>query len=318
MSRGLVAADLECSICLRLLFDPVTLTCGHTLCRGCLVRAMDEKRQCPFCRHPCQANAVAHASTTVLTGLLEKYFAEETAARATEANVERRDYRRRLPLFLSQTVDFPVRDVTYFMFEPRYRRLVSDCLAGNRQFVAVADVDGNDLGCIISITEVQQTLDGRCLVFGRGTQAVRLSNFEEVDMGFGLVTAAITPVDDEPSSAADSVDLFDQCRTAVTDLLRLDSSGIFRRRGLRDGISAAPDDPSSFSYWAAGMVDTPLTTQLEILGESNVRRRLQLARDALRDSIRRINQKRKNSSLIFLAIIGFTIAYSLKAHLTGK
>lgn len=79
----------------------------------------DEKRQCPFCRHPCQANAVAHASTTVLTGLLEKYFAEETAARATEANVERRDYRRRLPLFLSQTVDFPVRDVTYFMFEPR-------------------------------------------------------------------------------------------------------------------------------------------------------------------------------------------------------
>lgn len=137
-------------------------------------------------------------------------------------------------------------------------------------------------------------------------------------MGFGLVTAAITPVDDEPSSSADSVDLFDQCRTAVTDLLRLDSSGIFRRRGLRDGISAAPDDPSSFSYWAAGMVDTPLTTQLEILGESNVRRRLQLARDALRDSIRRINQKRKNSSLIFLAIIGFTIAYSLKAHLTGK
>lgn len=37
---SLATADFECSICLELLFDPVTIPCGHTLCRVCLMRSL--------------------------------------------------------------------------------------------------------------------------------------------------------------------------------------------------------------------------------------------------------------------------------------
>ncbi|KAH9259244.1 hypothetical protein BASA81_002287 [Batrachochytrium salamandrivorans] len=49
-----VPADdiLDCSLCMGLLCDPVTLPCGHTLCKTCAVRAIDHAATacCPMCR----------------------------------------------------------------------------------------------------------------------------------------------------------------------------------------------------------------------------------------------------------------------------
>ena len=33
--------DFDCTLCLKLLFEPVTTACGHSFCRSCLFRAMD-------------------------------------------------------------------------------------------------------------------------------------------------------------------------------------------------------------------------------------------------------------------------------------
>jgi late competence protein required for DNA uptake (superfamily II DNA/RNA helicase) len=35
--------DLECSLCFRLLWQPVTTACGHTYCRSCLDRSLDHR-----------------------------------------------------------------------------------------------------------------------------------------------------------------------------------------------------------------------------------------------------------------------------------
>jgi ankyrin repeat protein len=48
--------DLECPICSELFFEPTTLPCGHTLCKGC-TRTMEERVAgtmvpCPMCRTP--------------------------------------------------------------------------------------------------------------------------------------------------------------------------------------------------------------------------------------------------------------------------
>lgn len=43
-------SSLECPLCLELLYDPVTLPCGHVFCKFCLERSMKEKAICPMCR----------------------------------------------------------------------------------------------------------------------------------------------------------------------------------------------------------------------------------------------------------------------------
>jgi hypothetical protein len=33
--------DFECTLCLKLLYEPVTTPCGHSFCRSCLHQSMD-------------------------------------------------------------------------------------------------------------------------------------------------------------------------------------------------------------------------------------------------------------------------------------
>lgn len=42
--------DFECTLCCRLMWQPVTTPCGHSFCRTCLDRCMDHKAACPLCQ----------------------------------------------------------------------------------------------------------------------------------------------------------------------------------------------------------------------------------------------------------------------------
>lgn len=44
--------DLQCSICTDILFKPVTISCGHTFCKDCLLQFLRQKPICPLCRSP--------------------------------------------------------------------------------------------------------------------------------------------------------------------------------------------------------------------------------------------------------------------------
>ena len=33
--------DFDCTVCLKLLYEPATTPCGHTFCRSCLFQSMD-------------------------------------------------------------------------------------------------------------------------------------------------------------------------------------------------------------------------------------------------------------------------------------
>ena len=46
-------ADLECGVCLGLVCEAITTPCGHTMCRLCLVRALQRQAKCPVCRSVC-------------------------------------------------------------------------------------------------------------------------------------------------------------------------------------------------------------------------------------------------------------------------
>lgn len=48
--------DLEelctCWVCFETFVEPITLHCGHTLCKDCTISVLKKTAQCPFCRHP--------------------------------------------------------------------------------------------------------------------------------------------------------------------------------------------------------------------------------------------------------------------------
>ncbi|XP_068120732.1 E3 ubiquitin/ISG15 ligase TRIM25-like [Hyperolius riggenbachi] len=55
MASADLSKDLECTLCLDIFTDPVTLRCGHNFCRGCIDRVLDTQEgsggySCPECR----------------------------------------------------------------------------------------------------------------------------------------------------------------------------------------------------------------------------------------------------------------------------
>ncbi|XP_021939679.1 E3 ubiquitin-protein ligase rnf8-like isoform X2 [Zootermopsis nevadensis] len=45
-----IETEFQCSICRELLVMATILNCGHTCCRSCIVKWMEEKNNCPICR----------------------------------------------------------------------------------------------------------------------------------------------------------------------------------------------------------------------------------------------------------------------------
>ncbi|KAM5126615.1 E3 ubiquitin/ISG15 ligase TRIM25-like [Mantella aurantiaca] len=62
--------ELECSVCLNVYRDPVTLKCGHNFCRLCIDRVLNGQRKsgiysCPECREEFQERPALHRNITL-------------------------------------------------------------------------------------------------------------------------------------------------------------------------------------------------------------------------------------------------------------
>lgn len=69
-SAMLSLSALECGVCLSLVCQPISLSCGHSFCRSCLVSTLRRnKKKCPTCRAVCHNRSdwgeVASAAQTV-------------------------------------------------------------------------------------------------------------------------------------------------------------------------------------------------------------------------------------------------------------
>ena len=59
--------DFDCPLCFALLFDPITLECGHTFCRDCMIRCFEFKKHCPYCSYHCgNMDALTHNKNVLL------------------------------------------------------------------------------------------------------------------------------------------------------------------------------------------------------------------------------------------------------------
>ncbi|XP_069807077.1 uncharacterized protein [Dendropsophus ebraccatus] len=78
MASAALGKELECSICLNLYTDPVTLRCGHNFCRGCIDQVLNTQDgagvySCPECREELQERPTLQRNIT-LCNVVENFL----------------------------------------------------------------------------------------------------------------------------------------------------------------------------------------------------------------------------------------------------
>lgn len=111
-------ADFECPVCLNTLYEPISKPCGHTSCKGCILKTAKINPKCPICRTnlPSISYLAKRTPNMIITSLLTTKFPQEYFSRDLKADptVER------IPIFVC-SLAFPGCTYGFHLFEPRYR-----------------------------------------------------------------------------------------------------------------------------------------------------------------------------------------------------
>jgi ATP-dependent Lon protease len=201
---------------------------------------------------------------------------------------------RRLPMFPLGTVLVPFAHLPLHIFEPRYRALTKDCLAGDREFGVVLierghEVGGGDtrfgVGTVARILQAVELPDGRWLLDAVGTDRFRVLQWLPDDP----YPRAEVETMEEPGAGPEAAALRDTVERLLRHVLAL-------RAELGFSASSATlelhEDPSRAAYQATILAPLgPLDTQLlleEAAPEDRLRRLsslLEEARDILSSRI---------------------------------
>nr|XP_020762613.1 LON peptidase N-terminal domain and RING finger protein 3 isoform X1 [Odocoileus virginianus texanus] len=206
------ASDLECSLCMRLFYEPVTTPCGHTFCLKCLERCLDHNAKCPLCKDglsQCLASR-KYSKNVIMEELIAKFLPEELKERRRlyeEEMEELSNLNKNVPIFVC-TMAYPTVPCPLHIFEPCYRLMIRRCIeTGTRQFgMCLGDpVKGfAEYGCILEIRNVQFFADGRSVVDSIGKRRFRVLHQGQRD---GYNTADIEYIEDQKVQGEDYAEL---------------------------------------------------------------------------------------------------------------
>ncbi|KAL2768263.1 LON peptidase N-terminal domain and RING finger protein 3 isoform 2 [Daubentonia madagascariensis] len=206
------ASDLECSLCMRLFYEPVTTPCGHTFCLKCLERCLDHNAKCPLCKDglsQCLASR-KYSKNVIMEELIAKFLPEELKERRRlyeEEMEELSNLNKNVPIFVC-TMAYPTVPCPLHIFEPCYRLMIRRCIeTGTRQFgMCLGDpVKGfAEYGCILEIRNVQFFADGRSVVDSIGRRRFKVLHQGQRD---GYNTADIEYIEDQKVQGEDCAEL---------------------------------------------------------------------------------------------------------------
>ncbi|XP_063102389.1 LON peptidase N-terminal domain and RING finger protein 3 isoform X3 [Cavia porcellus] len=215
------ASDLECSLCMRLFYEPVTTPCGHTFCLKCLERCLDHNAKCPLCKDglsQCLASR-KYSKNVIMEELIAKFLPEELKERRRLYEEEMEELskaisfalldslNKNVPIFVC-TMAYPTVPCPLHIFEPCYRLMIRRCIeTGTRQFgMCLGDpVKGfAEYGCILEIRNVQFFADGRSVVDSIGKRRFKVLHQGQRD---GYNTADIEYIEDQKVQGEDCAEL---------------------------------------------------------------------------------------------------------------
>ncbi|KAJ8410943.1 hypothetical protein AAFF_G00179780 [Aldrovandia affinis] len=286
----LEANDFECSLCMRLFYEPVTTPCGHTFCKRCLERCLDHTPQCPLCKESLKEYLASrkYNVTDVLEKVIKQYLRQEHLERQkseTEETKELSDLTKNVPIFVC-TMAYPTVPCPLHVFEPRYRLMIRRCMeTGTKQFgMCINDPQKGfvDYGCMLFIRSVHFLPDGRSVV-----DTVGGKRFRVLDRGMkdGYCIADIQYLEDVRVSDAEELSklqelhdqVYDQARTWFHHLKNRFRGQILQHFGpmpeREADIQATPNGPAC-CWWLLAVLPVDPRYQLSVLSMMSLRDRL--------------------------------------------
>ena len=174
---------------------------------------------------------------------------------------------RELALFPLATVLFPQAPMPLHVFEPRYRRLMEDCLAGDQEFGILPRLDETPereiapgtVGCVARIEHTQSLPDGRSNVLLRGGERFALVRF--VTTGAPYFKGIVDEIPDDEVPAYATRDL----ASRVRDLFSRVATAARTIADDRAPVPDLPNDDKSLAFVVAQYLDLDLASKYRVL-----------------------------------------------------
>ncbi|WOL01693.1 LON peptidase N-terminal domain and RING finger protein 1 [Canna indica] len=298
--------DFECTLCFKLLYEPVTTPCGHSFCRSCLHQSMDHGNRCPMCRTILFISPRTYPISVTLNHIIQKSFPEEYAERKSEQESLSHLGVDILPLFVMDVV-LPCQKLSLNIFEPRYRLMVRRIMEGNRRMgmVAIDPATGSiaDFACEVEIIECEPLPDGRFYLEVEGRRRFRIVRSRDQD---GYRVAEVEWVQDIFPEESQERENIRQMASGAAELTKAwirrarETTRLARRLRQLELMESEgmpkPDDPERFSFWLLNLTNLRPSDKLELLRLRDTRTRISRGLILLRTEEQELNGDKRSMS----------------------
>lgn len=199
---------------------------------------------------------------------------------------------RNLPLFPLDMVLFPGAGASLQIFEPRYREMLRDCVAGDRRFGIVLIKNGTDtgpsaepfsVGTIAHITEIGTPRRGAIPINVEGENRFRIVEESRLKP---YLSAEVEVFDDDPEDMAS-----DEIVVASHDAALRYVGTVLASQGVFKAEPDVPADPVELSYYMGMIATTASNRSLQrILEVERLGDRLQAAIALLEEEADRLQK----------------------------
>ncbi len=170
----------------------------------------------------------------------------------------------RLPLFPLGVVLFPNALLPLHIFEPRYRRLLADCLGGDGRFGLVPPGIGREappagtVGCVAEVRGAQPLPDGRSNIVVQGGRRFMVTRY--VDDPAPYLVAMVDEFDERDGTAPEALE-----SARLTELFQRYQPALRELHDLEPDDRPLPLDPAELTFHVAAALEVDAAEKQRLL-----------------------------------------------------
>ena len=187
-----------------------------------------------------------------------------------------------LPVFPLPLVQFPGALTPLHIFEPRYRKMLRDVLAGDRTFGIIfqdqaESENATSIGCAVEVIDSNMLADGRSTILCRGTRRFRISEYVT---GEPYLRAYVEYFEDQPSEE-NLTELMQRISSLLSEVMSL-GNRLGESRPAEIQSIELPTEPELFSCILSAHINLHVREKQYLLEMVETRGRLEFALITLR------------------------------------